>query len=484
MVNIFETIKKETYGHRTKIAVIEGNQSISYKELINSAQNLALRIKACGIKPLDRVAMLCNDSIDYIIISLAILSAKAVVVPVSPSLSWDEADAVLKRIEVNFLIFEKSAYSGKDAGLFYSGFKNDKEFFIHTRIVKDNVSDDYHSINPAFIRFSSGTTGESKGVVLSHESIIERTDAADKALCMTFEDIVIWVLSMSYHFVVTILLFLRRASTIVLCGSLFPESFFDSIKIFKPTFIYASPFHYHVLANSDDLSSDLLSTVRIAISTAMKLPQSTASEFYDRFGFELCEAYGIIEVGLPFVNLSGIKAKRGSAGKVLPDYDIKIENPDGNRTGELFIKGKGLFDAYFSPWKNRKEVLLNGWFKTGDLGSIDNDGFLNISGRDKNVINFTGMKIFPEEVESVLNRHPAVKESFVYGVSHPRYGELPCADIVFKDEVNSDFDTNEIRRFCYSMLPSYKVPKEINPVKILEKTASGKLKRWGAVGNA
>ncbi len=477
MVNIFETIKKETYDYRTKIAVIEGSQSISYEDLINSANSLALRLKEYGIKPLDRVAMLCNDSIDYIIISLAILSVKAVAVPISPSLSWDETETVLIRIDVNYLIFDNSIYLNEKCIVIFSGFKSDKKFFIHCRNAIDTVSDDYYAINPAFIRFSSGTTGASKGVVLSHEAIIERTDAADKALCMTFEDVVIWVLSMSYHFVVTILLFLRRASTIVLCGSSFPLLFFESIKNCKPTFIYASPFHYHVLANSEDLSSAILSSVRLAVSTAMKLPQSTAAEFYDKFGFELCEAYGIIEVGLPFVNLYGIKSKRGSAGKVLPDYDIKIENRDEHGVGELFIRGKGMFDAYFSPWKSRKDVILNGWFKTGDLGSIDDNGFLTISGRDKNVINFTGMKIFPEEVESVLNRYPAVKESFVYGVPHPRYGELPCAKIILKDETNSDFDFNEIRRFCYSLLPSYKVPKEITQVKTLEKTASGKLKR-------
>lgn len=477
MVNIFETIKKETAGHQSKIAVIEGDRNISYKYLIDSADKLALSLKDCGIKPLHRVAMLCNDSIEYIVISLAILSIEAVVVPISPSLSWDEADAVLKRIDVNYLVFDKPAYSTKDASFFYSGFNNDRQYFIHRKNVKENVHKDYYTINPAFIRFSSGTTGESKGVVLSHESIIERTDAADKALCISNKDVVIWVLSMSYHFVVTILLFLRRASTIVLSGSSFPESFFESIKNTKPTFIYASPFHYHLLSNSDDLSPDLLSNVRIAISTAMKLPQSTATEFYNKFGFELCEAYGIIEVGLPFINLSGLSAKRCSTGKVLPDYEIEIKNPDEHGVGELLIKGKGMFDAYFSPWKNKKSVLLNGWFKTGDLGSIDNDGFLTISGRDKNVINFTGMKIFPEEVESVLNRHPAVKESLVYGVPNPRFGELPCAKIILKDEMSSDFDTNEIRRFCYNFLPSYKVPKNFIPVNTLEKTASGKLKR-------
>ena len=477
-MNIFETIKNETAGSGDKIAVIEGDQGISYRELLDAAENLASRLKNHGIKPGDRIALLCNDSIDYIIISLAILAAKAAVVPVSSSLSWDETDAVLNRIDVNCLIFDKPAYTGADAATFFSGFNGGGEFFLLCRKAKDLLPEEYYALNPAFIRFSSGTTGASKGVLLSHESIIERTDAADRALRITPEDVVIWVLSMSYHFVVTILLFLRRASTIVLCGNEFPESFIENIKNRKGTFTYASPFHYHLLSNSGGIPADLFSGVRIAVSTAMKLPQSTAGEFYDKFGVELSEAYGIIEVGLPFINLSGNPSKRGSAGKVLPDYDIKIENRDKNGVGELHVKGKGMFDAYFSPWQSRKDAINDGWFSTGDLGRIDDDGFLHIFGRDKNVINFAGMKIFPEDVESVLNRHPAVKESLVYGFPHPRYGELPCAKVVFKEGTSPDFDTDEIRRFCYPLLASYKVPKEINPVKTLEKTASGKIKRW------
>ncbi|MFO7667070.1 MAG: class I adenylate-forming enzyme family protein [Desulfobacterales bacterium] len=477
-MNIFETIKKETAGYGEKTAVIENNQSISYRELISTAENLASRLKNNGIKPGDRIALLCNDSIDYIIISLTILAIKAAVVPVSSSLSWDETDAVLNRIDVNGLIFDKRSYSGTDAEPFFSGFNGRGEFFLLRRKAKDLLPEEYYALNPAFIRFSSGTTGASKGVLLSHESIIERTDAANRVLRITPDDIVIWVLSMSYHFVVTILLFLRRASTIVLCGNAFPESFIENIKNRKGTFTYASPFHYHLLSNSGYIPTDLFSGVRIAISTAMKLPQTTAGEFYDKFKVELSEAYGIIEVGLPFINLSGNPAKRGSAGKVLPDYDIKIENRDKNGIGEVHVKGKGMFDAYFSPWQSGTKAINDGWFNTGDLGKVDDDGYLFISGRDKNVINFAGMKIFPEEVEYILNRHPAVRESLVYGVSHPRYGELPCAKIVFNEGINSGFDINEIRRFCYPLLTSYKVPKEILPVKELEKTASGKLKRW------
>ncbi|RPH50487.1 MAG: long-chain fatty acid--CoA ligase [Desulfobacteraceae bacterium] len=479
-MNIFETIKNETRLYGDKPAVIDGNQSISYRELLDASENMAFRLKNQGIKPADRIALLCNDSIDYIIITLAILAAKAAVVPVSPSLSWDETDSVLNRIDINYLIYDKPSYPGTDSAQFFSGFNDGGEFFLLSRKAKDLLPEEYYAMNPAFIRFSSGTTGGSKGVLLSHESIIERTDAADRALLMTPDDVVIWVLSMSYHFVVTILLFLRRASTIVICGNAFPESFIENIKIRKGTFTYASPFHYHMLSNSAGIPSDLFSGIRLAVSTAMKLPQLTAGEFSDKFGLELSEAYGIIEVGLPFINLSGNPAKRGSAGIVLPDYSIKIENMDREGVGELFIKGKGLIDAYCSPWNSRKSLLSDGWFNTGDLGRIDGDGFLYIFGRDKNVINFAGMKIFPEDVESVLNRHPFVKESLVYGIPHPRYGELPCAKVVLKEETAPGFDTDEIRRFCYPLLASYKVPKEITPVTTLEKTASGKIRRWQA----
>lgn len=476
-MNIIQTIKNETNDHKKKIAVIDGDWQVSYEQLFALVDNAATELKACGIEPMHRVALLCDDSIDYIIVNLAVLSLQAAIVPISPSLSGDEVDAVIERVDVNFLLFEKGVYSAKNKHQVLSGICCKKFFFLYCRVAQDNLPPDYYTMNPAFIRFSSGTTGASKGVIISHESILERTDAADKALKITADDVVLWVLSMSFHFVVTILLFLRRAAAIVLCGGTFPGSFYNGLKRYKGTFIYASPFHYHMLISSDQFSSDLLSNVRIAISTAMRLPVVSAHNFYKKFGFELTEAYGIIEVGLPFINCSKDPMKRGSVGKILPDYKLKIANADTERVGEIHVKGKGMFDAYFSPWESRHKALWDGWFNTGDLGRLDKDGFLFLVGREKNVINFAGMKIFPYHVESVLNGHPAIKESLVYGITHAQYGELPCADIVLKNQM-ANIDTNEIRRFCYQYLASYKVPKEIHCVPILNRTASGKLKRW------
>src|SRR6185369_9156120 len=255
---------------------------------------------------------------------------------------------------------------------------------------------------------------------------------------------VLWVLSMSFHFVVTILLFLRRGATIILCGKNLPHAIIDGILHQNGTFIYASPFHYSLLSGSADIASDAFKNIRMAISTAMKLPDSTAEEFALKFGMELTEAYGIIEVGLPFIRISG-SSKKGSVGKALPDYQIRLRDQDENGVGDILVKGQGMLDAYYSPWQGKGAILTDGWFSTGDLGKIDEDGFLFIVGRKKDVINFVGMKIFAQEVEEVINRHPSVEESRVYPVQHQRFGELPAAKLMLRTGISHDAAVEDIR---------------------------------------
>jgi long-chain acyl-CoA synthetase len=475
MKNIVQLITKEAKSHLNNIAVIDGEDKVTYAQLLETVGKASLELKNLGLARFDRVALLCNDSIDYIITSLAVLKLYAVIVPIPFGSTGDEIDGVLKKIKVNFFIFEKGAYFSKQAKPIFSNCLVNKEIFISQRKIKSSLHRDFYKINPAFIRFSSGTTGESKGVVLSHEAIIERTTAANNGLKIKSDDRIIWVLSMSFHFVVTILLFLRQGATIILSSQNFPQSLLLNLKQYRATFIYASPLHYHLLC-SLAVPGNLLSKVRLAVSTAVKLPAQIAERFTKRFGFPLAECYGIIEVGLPFINTSTDKAKYGSVGKILPDYKIKISGQDSQGTGKIYLKGKGMFCAYFSPWKTIKQNTVSGWFDTGDIGRLDKDGFLFILGRDKEVINFSGMKIFPFEVESLLNTHPQVKESLVYGIKHPEYGQLPAAKIVTRTEGREALDSDTLRKFCYQHLAAYKVPKEFEFVNHIPKTVSGKLK--------
>ena len=476
-MNIFETIKEETEIFLHRMAVIEEQDRISYGELIAAAERVAESLTREGVCSFHRVGLLCEDSIDYIITSLAILSLSAAIVPISPEQTAEEIRTVIDRIDLDFIVAEPKLLKNEpQVKLPSTGFIR-KEFIITQRTVTTTPPAGYFRSNPAFIRFSSGTTGTSKGVVLSHETIFARTDAADKGMQITSEDTVLWVLSMSYHFVVTILLFLRRGATIVLCSHRFPEALIEGIIVHRGTFIYASPFHYSLLSRTELLPGDSLRPVRMAISSPRKLPEQISEAFSGKFGFELTEAYGIIEVGMPFVKLSGGRDKRGSVGRALPDFELRLDSMDAEGIGEIFIKGKGLLDAYFSPWQERKEILQRGWFRTGDLGKVDADGFLFIVGRAKDVINFVGMKIFAQEVESILNQHPQVKESLVYGAPHFQYGELPTAKVVLRDGNGDTAMITNLRRYCYQRLAPYKAPKEFQFVDHLPKTASGKIKR-------
>ena len=475
-MNIVETIRAETAAHRSRVAVADGEVEATYGELLAAVDEVAGALRDAGVAPGRRVAFLCEDSLDYIIGSLAVLSLSAALVPVSPTLMADEVDAVLDRIDVHLLLFEEGTCRSPDARpLGGKGFRR-KRFSTVARQARDALPPEYHAMEPAFIRFSSGTTGASKGVVLSHRSIAERTDAADKGLAVTAADVVMWVLSMSFHFVATILLFLRRGATIVVCGQSFPDSFVRAVARRRGTLLYASPYHYQTLISTPSLPRDALASVRLAVSTAVKMPAATAGQFKEKFGFGLAEAYGIIEVGLPFVNADPDRAETGCVGRVLPDYRIRIASPDASGDGEILIAGAGMFDAYFSPWQTRDQIVQDGWFNTEDMGRVDDDGRLFIVGRKKNVINFAGMKIFPYEVEEVLNQHPSVGESLVYGVPHPLYGQLPCAKIVPRAGVGAP-DLEDLRRFCYRRLATYKVPKEFECVDAIPRTASGKLRR-------
>jgi long-chain acyl-CoA synthetase len=277
---------------------------------------------------------------------------------------------------------------------------------------------------------------------------------------------------MSFHFVVTILLFLRKGATIVICGSPLPEALINALKQHPITLIYASPIHYRLLTTSATVSPNAFKTLRLAVSTAVRLPEQVAKDFFNRFQIQLAEAYGVIEVGLPFLTRQTGEFRPGQLGRPLPAYTVRCAED-----GTVHLRGKGLFDGYFSPWTPYPLRASDGWFDTGDLGELDSEGCLTLVGRIKAVINFAGMKIFPQEVEEVLNQFPAIAESLVMGEPHPEYGQLPCAQLVLAPGVQT-LNERELLTFCKKHLATHKIPKSFRCVDQLPKTASGKLRRY------
>jgi acyl-CoA synthetase (AMP-forming)/AMP-acid ligase II len=213
-------------------------------------------------------------------------------------------------------------------------------------------------------------------------TIRDRIVAANKALRIGPEDTVMWCLPMSHHFLCTIVLYLSQGATIVLARHVVARSFIEEVNRCQGTVLYASPFHYGLLAR--DGSDGKLPSLRLAISTTSALPQDVAEEFFKRFGRPLTQALGIIEVGLVTLNSGDPLGRWNSVGTLLEDYRLRIIAPDENGCGEIAISGPGFLDAYAAPWVPREQVLQDNWFCTGDIGYLDADGFLFLAGRKLN----------------------------------------------------------------------------------------------------
>ncbi len=462
-VNIAEWIRRENLENGSRIALRHGASEMSYGELLKLSSGFAEFFRKFKIKKYARAGILVPEGIDYVILNLALLSIQAVIVPVPPGASPAEIEQVISAMKMNLFIFDPALYdaSGKTEILKSPAGGVSWQVVSYQPAMPEQA--EFESLNPAFIRFTSGTTGESKGVVLSHESILARTDAAGRALQITNRDTVLFTLSMAFHFVVTILLFLRRGASVILCRHEIPAGILEGSSAGDSTFIYASPVHYRAMVQTGEVKAPCFSKVRTAVSTAMPMPAGLARDFNQKFGFELTQAYGIIEAGLPF-----------TAGRLTPGYECRLMDTDENGAGTVCLRGAGLFDAYFSPWKKKEAVMQDGWFETGDIGKFDEQGLLQLLGRRQRVINFMGMKIFPQEIELAVMDYPGIEAVFAEGRPHEVFGEVPAVKIVLKNP-EEGFDEESLRRFCYGRLARYKVPKSFEYVSRLNLTASGKV---------
>ncbi len=416
-------------------------ERLSYRDLLSAVQHRSSYLRRLPLY--SRVGLTSPHGPAFLIDALAIIDAGHCLVPINGAIPAVQRDELTERAGIHAL-FEHGA---SDLRIFPG------------KPIDQAGDDDFRALAPAYLRFTSGSTGQRKGVLLGHRAILERTETANKRLQISHTDRVLCLLSMVDHFVISILLYLRNGATILLveeekdAGSMAEQE--------KATVIYGAPTQFVVFNRP-------IPSLRLAVSTTEPLSESIATQFLSATGQAISQALGIIEAGLLTLNDRKARTHPLQAGVPMADYQLTVTAEKG-LAGEIHVAGPGLLDAYVSPWRNRSSLLGPHGFATGDHGWIDEEGSLHLIGRGKNRIDLNGKTFFSEEIEAVINRHPMVWESLVL-----QEGSGIVAQVVPR---NDALTSAHLVHWLNQNLSHSQATVEIRIVRVLPKTATGKLAR-------
>ncbi|HXC36609.1 MAG TPA: class I adenylate-forming enzyme family protein, partial [Candidatus Acidoferrales bacterium] len=468
-----------------RTAIIDAGGTMDYPSLWREVEALRMQLDRLGLKPGQGVGIRARNGRAFVIGGLAALGCGATVMPIHHQIKPDELNDMLAKAPLCVILDDGSGgpQPGKTSALENPG-GNGLRF---TRLESAQAPLAPQIADAAFVRFTSGTTGEAKGVVMTHRDILERIAAANSGLKLTHEDTILWVLPMAYHFYVSIILYLEAGATVLVSGDYLAESILDSAAQHRVTFLYVTPMHIRLL-NSAAAGRTLPPSLQRVMSVSSRLNPQAARDFHARYKIPVCQGYGIIEVGLPIMNIDEAAEHPEAIGRPVPAFEAKIvhDEKDGagrelrpakeGETGQLALRGPGMFSGYLNPPRLRADIMRDGWFLTGDLGHRDSGGRIVLDGRTSSVIHVAGHKVFPEEVAAVLDTHPAVLRSRVFGRQHPQWGEAVYAEAQLRNGKTAPVSSDELLTFCRKRLSSQKVPVTVEFVSQVPMTSSGKVK--------
>jgi long-chain acyl-CoA synthetase len=328
------------------------------------------------------------------------------------------------------------------------------------------------------ILYTSGTTGFPKGAVLSHGNVVSNSYAKDHHCGMRPQDRLLLYLPLSHVFGQNAILnaAFNAFSTVVLCDGFDPEGVGAAISRNRATMFFGVPATYRLLLDRDRQLE--LSSVRYYFSAAAPLDQEIAEAWRDRTGRVIHEGYGATETS-PFACYNhDFRHKPGSVGTPIENVEVRIageQAPDVSpgEVGEIAVRGPNVMLGYWNRPEDTAAAIRDGWFYTGDLGFMDDEGYVFVVDRSKDMINVGGLKVYPAEVERVIQTHPAIAEVAVYGVQNRSSGEEVHASLVLRS--GSTLDDSEILALCREQLADFKVPSVIHRSGTLPRNAAGKL---------
>jgi len=489
------TFMTEKAPNRT--AVIYGNSRLSYAELNSRANSLGHVLLVLGVKKGDKVALLSMNSGHYPEIFFGILKAGGVFVPINFRYAPEEILYVLDNSDAKICIFEEelaskitpiSRLSRVEKFICVGSDAHETEPYDYETLIVEQRStepDVYVSSDDVCeIIYTSGTTGKPKGVVLTHDNVMSTmlTAIIGRELHPEHTSLVVspmyHVAGLNNHFGTTIAL----GGTAVIIRRFQPEALMETIQKERIQYFPAASTVFNMLLQAIEAKKyDTRSVIQVQSGSAvtpLEVRERLAEYFPNALG--VYEAYGLTEVGDGVVFLTGKDSlqKPGSVGKAGLFAQVRIVDENGQGTavggmGEIVIKGPVVTKAYYKNEEETEKAIRDGWLYTGDLGTLDDEGYLYIVGRKKDMIISGGENIYPREIEEVLWRHPKIAEAAVIGVPDKKWGESVRAviELIPGAEVTED----EVIEFCKQHIASYKKPKSVVFVDEIPKNPSGKV---------
>jgi len=475
-MNVFETLAASARQWPERTAIIDAGGPLTYEALWREVEALRTQLDQLGVKPGQGVGVRARNGRAFVIGALAALGGGAVIMPIHHQMKLDELNDMIAQAPLCAILDESigAPYPGKTVALQNPG-ANGLRF---TRLENSRPPLAPNIADAAFVRFTSGTTGAAKGVVLTHRDVLERTRAANAGLKLTSDDKILWVLPMAYHFYVSVILYLEIGATVIVSADYLAGSLLETAAKHAATFLYITPMHIRMM-NSDQSGRALPPSLKRVMSVSAKLHAQSALDFLAKYKVPVSQGYGIIEVGLPIQNNDEAAEHPEAIGRPVAGFEAKIVDDkmhvlaDG-QTGQLALRGPGMFSGYLNPPRSRAEILHDGFFLTGDLAHRDRGGRIIIDGRTSSVIHVAGHKVFPEEVAAVLDHHPAVLRARVSAKAHPQMGEAIHAEVQLR--AGQSVTSEELIGFCRKKLSAQKIPATLEIVAEIPTTSSGKVR--------
>jgi len=479
-MNILAPILRQLLFHPLRVFVHDDQRAWKGLHLLLGAMHLANRIEKATDKP--HVGIMLPTSGMFPMAMIAVWMLGRTVVPLNYLLKRDEIEYVIDDAELDAVVtvgpmveFTNGLPEKvKQLRLEEMKFKG----FPRLRWPKERP-DDFLAV----LLYTSGTSGKPKGVMLTNRNVSSNIRQVLSWARFTRDSVLLGVLPQFHSFGLTVLtlLPLTIGCKVVYTARFVPRKMMELIREHRPMALIAIPSMYNALLSLKSAEAGDFSSLVYCVSGGEPLPDAVSDGFKSRFGVTINEGYGLTETS-PCTNwCRPHEYKRKSVGRAITGVEERIVGPDGqvlgaNVDGEVQIRGPNIMKGYYKlPEQTAAVICKDGWFKTGDMGRLDDDGHLFITGRIKEMLIIGGENVFPREIEEVLDTHPSVKASAVIGVMDESRGEVPVAFVELQE--GAEFNETDLRSHCRKGLAQFKVPRDIRHIESLPRNPTGKIMR-------